>query len=155
MGSIIKVIRIIRVIPMKTFHASLHSVRQIVMMQVSRPGKQRIQLERFTQVVIMQVNHGNKGYGNVYVSGADGVKFTRSLSANVRAGSGECEFDKVSGLDGVQFSLWFPTGFRTSLDNLHRARVGCKLHFRKYHFDARTVPYAMIIPNSRMVQIDI
>merc|ERR1719359_1116748 len=54
--------------------------------------------------VILHVNHGSKepyGVGNVYISDKDGVRFTLSLPNNVRSTSGDCEFDKVLGLDGI------------------------------------------------------
>jgi len=54
--------------------------------------------------VILHVNHGSKepfGVGNIYISDKDGYRFTLSLPNNVRSTSGDCEFDRVLGLDGV------------------------------------------------------
>mmetsp|Transcript_125093 Transcript_125093/g.348087 ORF Transcript_125093/g.348087 Transcript_125093/m.348087 type:complete len:871 (+) Transcript_125093:72-2684(+) len=54
--------------------------------------------------VMLHVNHGSKepfNVGNVYVSDKDGVRYTLSLPNNVRGSSGNCEFDKVLGLEGV------------------------------------------------------
>ena len=39
--------------------------------------------------------------GHVYISGAQGIRFTKSLSNNVRSATGECDFDKAAGIDGI------------------------------------------------------
>lgn len=55
--------------------------------------------------VIIHVSHTYEGndveVGNVYISDASGLKYTLSLPNNIRAASGECEFDKVYSLEGV------------------------------------------------------
>lgn len=54
--------------------------------------------------VMLHVQHGDgssQNVGNVYVSDAQGVRFTLSLPNNVRSSSGECELDRVMSLDGV------------------------------------------------------
>ncbi|OEH80039.1 putative sortilin [Cyclospora cayetanensis] len=48
--------------------------------------------------IMLHVNHGGDGgkdTGNVYISDAKGVRFALSLPNNIRAGTGECEFDKT------------------------------------------------------------
>lgn len=39
--------------------------------------------------------------GNVYISDAAGLRYSLSLPKNVRTSSGECEFDRVSSLEGI------------------------------------------------------
>eukprot|EP00927_Polykrikos_kofoidii_P066198 TRINITY_DN61841_c0_g1_i1.p1 TRINITY_DN61841_c0_g1~~TRINITY_DN61841_c0_g1_i1.p1 ORF type:complete len:870 (-),score=172.66 TRINITY_DN61841_c0_g1_i1:108-2717(-) len=55
--------------------------------------------------VMLHVNHGtNEGsthVGTVYVSDAEGVRYTISLPNNVRSANGECEFDKVVSMEGT------------------------------------------------------
>ncbi|CDJ41421.1 sortilin, putative [Eimeria tenella] len=54
--------------------------------------------------IMLHVNHGGEGgrdTGNVYISDAKGVRFALSLPNNIRAGTGECEFDKVLSMEGV------------------------------------------------------
>lgn len=60
-------------------------------------------------IVLPQVNHGNKPFGNLYVSDSTGAKFSRSLVGSVRSvpaggGASKAEFDKVQGLDGIYIS---------------------------------------------------
>eukprot|EP00930_Biecheleria_cincta_P083655 TRINITY_DN73187_c0_g1_i1.p1 TRINITY_DN73187_c0_g1~~TRINITY_DN73187_c0_g1_i1.p1 ORF type:complete len:877 (-),score=163.36 TRINITY_DN73187_c0_g1_i1:28-2658(-) len=57
-------------------------------------------------IVMIHVNHGNKEnqVGNVYISDAQGYRFTLSLQNNVRGSGGDCEFDKVLSLEGVYIS---------------------------------------------------
>ncbi|KAK2194656.1 bifunctional Sortilin [Babesia duncani] len=55
--------------------------------------------------VVIHVGHNYEGtdveVGNVYISDASGLHFSLSLPNNIRAASGECEFDKVYSLEGV------------------------------------------------------
>lgn len=55
--------------------------------------------------VMIHVNHGSSSpgllEGNVYVSDTTGTRFSLSLVNNIRAPTGECEFDRVLGVDGV------------------------------------------------------
>lgn len=56
--------------------------------------------------VMLHVNHGDKdgsfnNVGNVYISDADGVRFSLSLPNNVRGSSGDCEFDKMVSMEGT------------------------------------------------------
>ncbi|GIX64149.1 sortilin [Babesia caballi] len=55
--------------------------------------------------VIIHVGHDYEGgdieVGNVYISDAEGLRYSLSLPNNIRSASGECEFDKVYSLDGV------------------------------------------------------
>ncbi|UKK00004.2 sortilin [Theileria orientalis] len=55
--------------------------------------------------VMIHVGHQYEGsdveVGNVYISDASGLNYTLSLPNNVRASTGECEFDKVFSLEGI------------------------------------------------------
>ncbi|KAL8426675.1 hypothetical protein Efla_005932 [Eimeria flavescens] len=65
--------------------------------------------------IMLHVNHGGEAgrdTGNVYISDANGVRFSLSLPNNIRAGTGECEFDKVLSMEGVYIA-----NFRDTLDN--------------------------------------
>ena len=49
------------------------------------------------------MNHGeyNTPYGNIYLSDADGWRYSLSLRNNRRDVRGRCDFEKVKGLDGI------------------------------------------------------
>ena len=52
----------------------------------------------------IHVHHGSIDgveVGHVYISGEQGIRFTKSLSNNVRSATGECDFDKAWGIDGI------------------------------------------------------
>ena len=53
--------------------------------------------------VFLHVNHGdyNTGYGNIYLSDAEGLRFSLSLRNNKRDASGRCDFEKVQGIEGI------------------------------------------------------
>jgi hypothetical protein len=53
--------------------------------------------------VFLHVNHGdyNTGYGNIYLSDAEGLKFALSLRNNKRDAQGRCDFEKVQGIEGI------------------------------------------------------
>eukprot|EP00743_Colponemidia_sp_Colp-15_P002319 GILK01002514.1.p1 GENE.GILK01002514.1~~GILK01002514.1.p1 ORF type:complete len:898 (+),score=135.65 GILK01002514.1:39-2696(+) len=53
--------------------------------------------------VFLHVNHygPNVNYGIIYTSDATGTRFTLSLDHNVRNADGQCDFDKVLGLEGI------------------------------------------------------
>lgn len=64
--------------------------------------------------IMLHVNHGGEAgrdTGNVYISDAKGIRFSLSLPNNIRAGTGECEFDKVLSMEGVYIA-----NFRDSID---------------------------------------
>lgn len=103
-----------------TFVAQLkEATAQTVKLMISSDGAQSFDAAKLPQTleeksytildtsegaVMLHVNHGsreNGAVGNVYISDKEGVKFTLSLENNVRSGSGECEFDKMQGVDGV------------------------------------------------------
>ena len=58
-------------------------------------------LDTSEDLAVLHVNHGDRGYGNVYISGKDGKHFTRSVTNNVRSYTGECEFDRIAGVEGI------------------------------------------------------
>lgn len=97
-------------------------VKQTVRMLVCSDGTETFQMAQFPKdnddvleksytildtsegAIMLHVNHGVEGRsntGNVYISDATGLRYTLSLPNNVRTMSGECEFDKVTSLDGV------------------------------------------------------
>ena len=53
--------------------------------------------------IILHINHlGPKAkYGNLYISDSTGTRFSLSLKNNARDIDGQCDFDKVSGLNGI------------------------------------------------------
>jgi len=53
--------------------------------------------------VFLHVNHGdyNTGYGNIYLSDAEGLRFALSLRNNKRDAQGRCDFEKVQGIEGI------------------------------------------------------
>jgi hypothetical protein len=63
-------------------------------------------LDTTSGIVMLHVNHGsteNKEdlVGNVYVSDAQGIRYSLSLSDNVRSKQGDCEFDRVLSMEGT------------------------------------------------------
>ena len=53
--------------------------------------------------IFLHVNHygDTSRFGNIYTSDFSGTRFGLSLLHNVRAIDGQCDFDKVHGLDGI------------------------------------------------------
>ncbi|KAH0486748.1 MAG: hypothetical protein KVP17_000919, partial [Porospora cf. gigantea B] len=56
--------------------------------------------------VMLHVNHGHgrdggSATGNIYISDEQGLEYALSLPGNVRTAYGECEFDRVQGLEGI------------------------------------------------------
>mmetsp|Transcript_24500 Transcript_24500/g.59046 ORF Transcript_24500/g.59046 Transcript_24500/m.59046 type:complete len:828 (+) Transcript_24500:5-2488(+) len=53
--------------------------------------------------VFLHVNHGdyNTGYGNIYLSDAEGLRFSLSLRNNKRDAQGRCDFEKLQGIEGI------------------------------------------------------
>ena len=53
--------------------------------------------------VFLHVNHGdyNTGYGNIYLSDSEGLRFALSLRNNKRDAQGRCDFEKVQGIEGI------------------------------------------------------
>jgi len=53
--------------------------------------------------VFLHVNHGdyNTGYGNIYLSDSEGLRFSLSLRNNKRDAQGRCDFEKVQGIEGI------------------------------------------------------
>lgn len=65
--------------------------------------------------IMLHVNHGsreNGAVGNIYISDETGTRFTLSLEDNVRNHAGECEFDKILGVEGV-----YMANFRDNHEN--------------------------------------
>jgi hypothetical protein len=50
---------------------------------------------------INSATEGSKDSGTVFISDSEGYKYSQSLADNVRSSHGDCEFDKVLGLDGI------------------------------------------------------
>lgn len=56
--------------------------------------------------VVLHVNHGHAArdgvnVGNVYISDAEGLRYSLSLPQNIRSPSGDCEFDQIASVEGV------------------------------------------------------
>ena len=53
--------------------------------------------------VFLHVNHGDfhTGYGNIYLSDAEGLRFSLSLRNNKRDAQGRCDFEKLQGIEGI------------------------------------------------------
>ena len=60
-------------------------------------------LDTTENTVFIHVNHfGDKSkHGHIYTSDISGTKFSLSLHNNIRMVEGQCDFDKVDGLDGI------------------------------------------------------
>ncbi len=60
-------------------------------------------LDTTENTVFIHVNHfGEKSkHGHIYVSDPEGTKFSLSLHNNVRMTEGQCDFDRVNGLEGI------------------------------------------------------
>jgi len=56
--------------------------------------------------IFLHINHeGSKStYGNIYISDSTGTRYSLSLGANVRNYDGQCDFEKVQGLEGIYLS---------------------------------------------------
>ena len=54
-------------------------------------------------VDFLHVNHGDfhTGYGNIYLSDAEGLRFSLSLRNNKRDAQGRCDFEKLQGIEGI------------------------------------------------------
>jgi len=78
--------------------------------------------------VIMHINSnadGNelKETGRIFVSDSEGYKYSQSLINNVRSGTGECEFDKVTSLQGVYLAnIVVPDGPGTAMQQYQKAK---------------------------------
>ncbi|KAL8275914.1 hypothetical protein Esti_000176 [Eimeria stiedai] len=69
--------------------------------------------------IMLHVNHGGEAgrdTGNVYISDANGIRFSLSLPNNIRAVTGECEFDKVLSMEGVYIANFKDTVDATPAD---------------------------------------
>lgn len=53
--------------------------------------------------VFLHINHeGERSkYGNIYISDSTGIRYSLSLHGNVRSLNGQCDFESVSGLEGI------------------------------------------------------
>ena len=53
--------------------------------------------------VFLQINHeGDRAkYGNIYISDSTGLRYSLSLHNNARDASGQCDFEKIAGLEGI------------------------------------------------------
>lgn len=53
--------------------------------------------------VFLQINHegGLAKYGNIYASDSTGVRYSLALQYNVRNIDGQCDFERVQGVDGI------------------------------------------------------
>lgn len=53
--------------------------------------------------VFLHINHeGERSkYGNIYISDSTGIRYSLSAHNNVRNSNGQCDFEKVAGLEGI------------------------------------------------------
>ena len=56
--------------------------------------------------VFLHINHeGERSkFGNIYISDSTGVRYSTSLHNNVRDLSGQCDFQKIAGVEGIYLS---------------------------------------------------
>ena len=78
-------------------------------------------LDTSQESVIIHVNHGHPTsdgvfIGNVYISDAEGIRYSLSLPQNVRGPLGECEFDSVASLEGVYIANFYSSTDSVSKD---------------------------------------
>ena len=83
--------------------------------------------------IFLHVNHyGDKSkYGNIYISDSTGTRFSLSLLNNVRSTEGNCDFEKLEGLDGVYLANIFDEKKVTLAHDLLTAGI---IFFEIYHF---------------------
>ena len=62
--------------------------------------------------MFLHINHeGSKStYGNIYISDSTGTRYSLSLGANVRDYDGQCDFEKVQGVEGIYLSNIYDKG---------------------------------------------
>mmetsp|Transcript_30668 Transcript_30668/g.27864 ORF Transcript_30668/g.27864 Transcript_30668/m.27864 type:complete len:205 (+) Transcript_30668:722-1336(+) len=60
-------------------------------------------LDTSEHAIFLHINHEgeNSRYGNIYVSDSTGHRFNLALQGNVREMTGQCDFERVQGLDGI------------------------------------------------------
>ena len=60
-------------------------------------------LDTTERQVFLHINHDGEAskFGNIYVSDSSGLRYSKSLHSNVRNLDGQCDFEKVAGLEGV------------------------------------------------------
>ncbi|CAD7952931.1 unnamed protein product [Amoebophrya sp. A25] len=78
-------------------------------------------LDTSENAVVIHVNHGHVNdveIGHIYVSDQSGLRYIKSLSANIRSADGTCDFDHVGGVDGVYMANQLET------DNQHETSEG-------------------------------
>lgn len=53
--------------------------------------------------VFLHINHeGDRSkFGNIYISDSTGIRYSTSLRNQVRSADGQCDFEKVAGLEGI------------------------------------------------------
>lgn len=63
--------------------------------------------------VFLHINHFGEAskYGHIYISDGSGVHFSQSLKYNVRAYDNNCDFEKISSLEGVYIGNVIATNF--------------------------------------------
>ena len=56
--------------------------------------------------VLLHINHFGEysNYGHVYISDADGLRYSLSLKYNIHSSNGQCDFEKINSLEGLYIS---------------------------------------------------
>lgn len=75
------------------------------------------------QVFLHITQEGDKGkYGNIYNSDPTGLRYSMSLRHHVRNFDGQCDFDKVAGLEGIYFANIYDPVMVKKLKSEYNAR---------------------------------
>ena len=69
--------------------------------------------------VFLHINHeGEKSkFGNIYISDSTGSRYSVSLRGNVRSMDGQCDFEKVAGLEGIYLANIYDSNMIKKLKN--------------------------------------
>ena len=80
--------------------------------------------------VFLHVNHGDyhTGYGNIYLSDAEGLRFALSMRNNKRDAQGRCDFEKLQGIEGVYITN---EQINADAESNERPRLRTKITFDK------------------------
>lgn len=93
-------------------------------------------LEAKHGVIVLNINHiGEKaGFGNVYVSDYQGIKFALSLENNARDSNGYTDFIRIQSLDGVYIANKVVEGQKQSLISFNQGSQWHRLEAPKVDF---------------------
>jgi len=79
-----------------------------IMSPINLPVKRLLEhsytiLDTSEHSVFLHINHDgeNSRYGNIYKSDSSGLRYTTALRGNVRSEDGQCDFQRVQGIEGI------------------------------------------------------